>query len=80
MNDCEYGQDEDDIVRDRIVFGTKSAKVLEKLIDIGADLILERAIDVARVDEVSVQQLKEMTDENDQGVHAVKKKNWGHKD
>ena len=80
VKDCEYGQAEDDIVRDRIVFGTKSAKVREKLIDIGSDLTLERAIEVARVDEVSVQQLKEMTDETEQGVHAVKKKNWRHKD
>ena len=62
------------------MFGTKSAKVREKLIDIGSELTLERAIEVARVDEVSVQQLKEMTDENEQGVHAVKKKNWRHKD
>ena len=55
------------------------AKVHEKLIDIGSDLTLERAIEVARVDEVSVQQLQEMTDETEQGVHAVKK-NWRHKD
>ena len=60
--------------------GTKSAKVREKLIDIGSDLTLERAIEVARVDEVSVQQLKEMTDETEQGVQAVKKKNWRHED
>ena len=80
VKDCEYGQAEDDIVRDRIVFGTKSAKVREKLIDIGSDLTLERAIEVARVDEVSVQQLKEMTDVTEQGVYAVKKKNWRHKD
>ena len=62
------------------MFGTKSAKVREKLIDIGSELTLERAIDVARVDEVSVQQLKEMTDKTEQGVHAVKKKNWRLKD
>ena len=62
------------------MFGTKSAKVREKLIDIGSDLTLEKAIEVARVDEVSVQQLKEMTDETEQGVHAVKRKNWRHKD
>ena len=47
VKDCEYGQAEDDSVRDRIVFGTKSVKVREKLIDIGSDLTLERAIEVA---------------------------------
>ena len=56
------------------------AKVHEKLYDIGSDLTLERAIEVARVDEVSVQQHQEMTDETEQGVHAAKKKNWRHKD
>ena len=80
VKDCKYGQAEDDVVRDRIVFGTKSAKMHEKLIDSGSDLTLERAIEVARVDEVSVQQLKKMTDETVQGVHSVKKKNWRHKD
>ena len=67
-------------MRDRIVFGTKSAKVRDKLIDSGSDLAIERATEVARVDEVSVQQLKEMTDETEQGVHAVQRKNWRHKD
>ena len=78
MKDCEYGHAENDIVRDRIAFCTKSTKVHEKLIDIGSELTLQRAIGVARVDEVSVQQLKETTDESEQGVHAVKK-NWKHK-
>ena len=40
-------------------------KVREKLIDTGSDLTLERATEVARVDEVSVQRLKEMKDETD---------------
>ena len=62
------------------MFGTKSTKVREKLIETGSDLTLERAIERARVDEVSIQQLKEMTDETKQGVHAVKKKNWRQKD
>ena len=51
----------------------------EKLTDTGSDLTLEKAIEVARVDDDSVQQLKEMTDETEQGVHAVKKRNWRHK-
>ena len=37
-------------MRDRIVLGTKSAEVHEKLIDIGADLfILEKATEITRV-------------------------------
>ena len=73
VRDCEYGQTEDDIVRDRIVFGTKSAKVREELIDTGADLTLEKAIEIARAEEIAVQQLKEMRNEPEQEPHAVKK-------
>ena len=40
------------------MFGTKSAKVREKLIDIGADLTPEKAIEIARVEEIAAQQLK----------------------
>ena len=66
VKDCEYRQAEDEIARDRIVFGTKSAKVREKLIDNGADLTLEKAIEIASVEEIAVQQLKEMEAEPNQ--------------
>ena len=74
VKDCEYGQAADDIVRDRIVVGTKSAKVCEQFIDTGADLTLQKDVEIARVEEIAVQQLKEMKDEPEQEVHAVKKK------
>ena len=81
MKDCEHGQAEDDIVRNKIVFGTKCAKVREKLIDIGADLTLDKAIEISRFEQIAVQQLKEMTDEPEQEMHALKKKPaWQQKD
>lgn len=58
----------EDIVRDRISFGTKSDKVREKIIDICADLTLEKVIDIARVEEISLQRLNEMRDEPEQEV------------
>ena len=64
-------------MRDRIVLGTKSAKVRENLIDTGADLTLEKATEIARVEETAVQQLKEMKDEREQEVQALKKEPAG---
>ena len=55
-------------MRDRISFGTKSDKVREKIIDICADLTLEKVIDIARVEEISLQRLNEMRDEPEQEV------------
>ena len=58
--DCAYGNAEDDMVRDRLVFGTNSAKVRERLINEGAQLTLEKAIQIAQNFEYSQQQLKTM--------------------
>ena len=81
VKDCEYGQAEVDIVRDRVMFGMKSAEVREKHIDTGADLTLEEALEILRVEEISVQQGKQMNDEPEQEAHAVKTKPaWRHKD
>ena len=81
VKDCEYGQAEVDIVEVRIMFGMKSAEVREQHIDTGADLTLEEALEIVRVEEISVQQGKQMKDEPDQEAHAVKTKPaWRHKD
>ena len=74
VKDCEYRQAEDDIMRNRLVFGTKSAKLREKLIDNSANLTLEKAIQIVRFDEIAAQQLKEMKDEPEQEAHTLKKK------
>ncbi|XP_062583207.1 uncharacterized protein K02A2.6-like [Saccostrea cucullata] len=56
------------MIRDRIVFGTSSQKVREKLIAEGEKLTLEKAIQIAQSYEYSQQQLKTMSS---QEVHAV---------
>ena len=48
------------MVRDRLVFGTNSAKVRERLINEGAQLTLEKAIQIAQNFEYAQQQLKNM--------------------
>ena len=60
VDDCGY-QNKDEMVRDRIVFGTKSEKVRERLINQGSDLTLEKAIEIARLHEMSQHQLKTMS-------------------
>ncbi|XP_021368026.1 uncharacterized protein K02A2.6-like, partial [Mizuhopecten yessoensis] len=67
--DCAYASC-DEMIRDRIVFGTSSDKVREKLINEGEKLTLDKAIQVAQSYEYSQQQLKSMTQ---QEVHSVKR-------
>ena len=40
--DCDY-HDPEEMIRDRIVFGTNSSKIREKLITVGRDLTLQKA-------------------------------------
>ena len=53
VKDCRYA-DQDEMVRDRIVIGCKTAKVRELLIEQGSDLSLE----------VSQMQMKTLADED----------------
>ena len=46
--DCNFS-DANEMIRDRIVFGTNSCKIREKLINVGAELTLEKAIQIAFV-------------------------------
>ena len=56
--DCDF-KAQDEMIRDRIVFGTNSLKVREKLISKGAKLTLDKAIEIARSFESSQAQLTE---------------------
>ena len=72
VKDCSYTNPEE-MIRDRIVFGTSSAKVREKLINEGEKLTLDRAITIAQSYEYSQQQLKTMAQQT-QSVNEVKKR------
>ena len=48
------------MIRDRIVFGTNSHKIREKLINQGKDLTLGKAVEIARTYQLSRAQLKSM--------------------
>ena len=62
------------MVRDRIVFRTKSSKVREKLINEGSDLTLEKALDIARTYEFSQKQLQAMNIGEDPNVNSINRK------
>ena len=71
--DCGYTA-EDEMVRDKIVFGTKHKKVRENLIKEGEALTLKRAIEIARKYEIEQAQLKTMNTGEDQNVHVINRK------
>ena len=68
--DCDY-HDPEEMIRDKIVFGTNSPKIREKLINVGRDLTLQKAIQIGQNYEYAQEQMKQMTP-ND--VHMVKPK------
>ena len=63
VKDCGYG-DTDEMVRDRVVIGCHATKTREKLVQEGSELTLEKAIDIARTDEMSKTQLETMANED----------------
>lgn len=67
--DCQYN-DPDKMIRDRIVFGTNSSKIREKLINEGDKLTLDKAIQIAQSHKYSQEQLKSLGNTT-QEVHAV---------
>ena len=72
--DCNYGEEED-MIRDRIVFGVASPKIREKLINEGDKLTLDRAIQISQSHEYAQQQLKAMNGHVASGdIQAVSKR------
>ena len=75
FKECGYQAGvEDEMIRDHIVFGVKSTKIREKLINEGNALTLEKCMDIARTYELSQKQLKSMNSGEDPNVYSVKQK------
>ena len=73
LNDCGYDAAiHDEMIRESIVFGVKSSKIREKLINEGSDLTLQKCLDIARTYELSQEQLKVI--DNQASIHYVKSK------
>lgn len=75
VKDCGYGENTNEMVRDRIVAGILSADVREKLLNKGDELSMESAIDIAVTHEVTRQRLESMannTPTEPKDVDAIK--------
>ena len=72
VKDCGYEKSEE-MVRDRIVCGTKNVKVKEKLLNEGSDLSLEKAIDIARSYEINQRQLNILNAKEDPNINTIRK-------
>ena len=78
VRDCSYGATiVDEMVRDRLIFGTSSQKIRERLLQSGSELTLSDAIKVARTYTETQVQLKTMSAESTshgkQEVDIIKK-------
>ena len=62
VKDCTYDKP-DEMVRDRLVAGTISTKLRDKLLSVGSELTLTKTLDRARTHEVTKQQNKVMSGE-----------------
>ena len=76
MKDCEYDKPEE-MVRDIIVCGILSSSIREKLLDKGAALTMEEAIDIAITHETTQTHLRSMSNKSS-SVDTIKgkKKSW----
>jgi len=68
---CNYGNLEQELIRDRIVCGTNSTRIKERLLR-EDELTLDKAITICRADEESKEQIKKLS-EDIPSVHGVRK-------
>lgn len=58
--DCQFKDHEDEMIRDRLVIGTNNGSIREKLINVGEELTLDRAVHIAQSHEYCRQQMASM--------------------
>ena len=72
--DCNF-TDSDEMVRDRIVFGTSSSQVREKLLNEGASLTLDKAIQIAQnLEYYAKQQMSSIAGPGEKEIHRVSRR------
>ena len=73
--DCEFDTQEDNMIRDKIVFGVHDSRVKERMLR-ETDLKLEKALEICRAAESTKSQMKEMCQQSHSaeqaGIHAMK--------
>ncbi len=58
-NNCEFDNQEDNLIRDKIVFGVRDSRVKERMLR-ETDLTLEKAVEICRAAESTKSQMREM--------------------
>ena len=66
---CEFGEQEDSLIRDRIVFGVRDDRTKERMLR-ETDLPLKKSLDICRAAESTKTQMREMTRVNDDGTNV----------
>ena len=74
VKSCEFGDQHDTMLRDRIVFGVSDTQLKERLLRESSDLTLEKAASLCKAVKASKNQLKELHSSEMKPVHAVKSK------
>ena len=77
VSSCEYGGLEEEMLRDRLILGTKDNTVRARMFR-EADLTLNRAVNMCRIAEISEQQLQQIGNKMED-VHFTRKKNYATK-
>ena len=71
---CEFGEQRESMIRDRLVFGVSDTRLKERLLRESSELTLERAASLCRAAEESKRQLKHLgKDPEKKEVHPVRK-------
>ena len=75
VNECKFANADEHII-DALIFGSKSAHVQSKLLEQDATLTLDKAIDIARTQEATNQQLQDIRgNTSSTAIHALQKGN-----
>ena len=72
VKSCEFGDQHDTMLRDRIVFGVSDTQLKERLLRESSDLTLEKAASLCKAVKASKNQLKELHSSETKPVHAAK--------
>ena len=69
---CEFGEQEDSLIRDKIVFGVRDNRTKERMLR-EADLTLKKALELCRAAEATKSQMREMTQKGaEKNAHEMK--------
>lgn len=70
--ECRFTNPDEHIIADALIFGSNSKRTQTKLLDKDATLTLDTALDIARTEEVTSNQIKKISPDSSTRVDALK--------